>query len=57
MKKKMYEVYMESAGSVKHAINQFETEKKAIAFCECHGWTWVDENRFEWNLNYREVRI
>lgn len=51
----MYEVYVESAGGVKHAIDRFDNEQRAIAFCERHGWVWVDENRFEWNLDYREV--
>lgn len=56
MQKKMYEVYVESAGGIKHTIDQFETVEKAIAFCEDHGWTWVDENHFEWSLDYREVK-
>lgn len=52
--KTMYEVFIQSEGGVKeHGIAQFETEKEAVNFCKNHGWVWVDENDFEWNLDWR----
>lgn len=55
MANKKYEVFRESAGGVRRAIDQFDTEQEAIEFCASHDWIWIDENCFEWSLDYKEV--
>lgn len=50
----MFVVYM-YAGCVKHDLQVFENEIDAIDFCDVHDWHWLDENRFEWALDVREV--
>lgn len=49
----MFEVIIVSAGGVKHHLCGQMTEQEAIDFCNGHDWTWVDENGFEWDLDYR----
>ncbi len=48
-------VYMESPGGVRHTLTEFDTEVEAMRFCDIHHWSWLDENRFEWDLDYKEV--
>ena len=52
----MFVVYIESAGGVRHDLRVFENEIDAADYCDIHDWTWIDENRFQWKLDYREVR-
>ena len=53
---KMYAVYKESAGGVKHFLQLFTNELDAADFCDVHGWEWCDEEtRFVWSLDYCEV--
>lgn len=52
----MFAVYKVSPGGVKgDYIRVFENEIDAADYCDVHGWHYLDENRFEWNLDYREV--
>lgn len=51
----MFIVYRESGGGVRVDIEEFEREIDAVDFCDRHDWEWIDENRFQWNLDYREV--
>ncbi len=46
-----YEVYLQ-AGTVRKHFSEFETEQEAINFCESHNWCWIDENEFEWSMDY-----
>jgi hypothetical protein len=52
----MFEVYKESSGGVKRYVTEFDTEEEAVEFCDSMDWEYVDENRFVWDLDYREVR-
>ena len=52
----MWGVYKVSPGGVKgDYIAVFKNEIDAADYCDVHGWNYLDENRFEWNLDYREV--
>lgn len=52
----MFGVYKVSPGGIKSDyIRVFEHEIDAADFCDRHDWHWIDENRFEWRLDYREV--
>lgn len=50
----MWEVYIYS-GKVTHHFVECESEKAAEEFCDAYGYTYVDENAFEWSMGYREV--
>ncbi len=51
---KRYQVYLK-AGTVKQDFIEFETEAEAESFCKENGWSWIDGNEFEWDLDYEEV--
>lgn len=49
-----YTVYKESPGGVKKPIYYADSYEEALAFCEEHDWTWIDDNSFEWSLDFVE---
>ena len=52
----MFGVYKVSPGGVDGGyIAVFENEIDAADYCDVHDWSYLDENRFEWHLDYREV--
>lgn len=51
----MFVVFMVSAGGVRHDLAVFEHEIDAADFCDVRDWEWIDDNRFVWRLDYREV--
>lgn len=48
-------VYINSDGGTRRELVSFDTEQEAKDFCEDNDWRWVDENRFEWTLDYEDV--
>ena len=52
--KMMFKVQIVSAGGVRHDLYGELTEREAIDFCEENNWHYLDENRFEWALDYVE---
>lgn len=50
----MFKVQIVSAGGVRHDLYGELTEREAIDFCEENNWYYLDENRFEWALDYVE---
>lgn len=46
----LYEVLMVSNGGVKETLAVFDDKATAYRVCEDLGWTWMDENSFEWSL-------
>ena len=51
----MFVVYRVSGGGVRYDLRVFEHEIDAIDFCDVRDWAFIDENGFEWSLDYREV--
>ena len=51
----MFTVYIKSAGGTKKYFTEFDTEAKAESFCREHGWEWLDENEFVWDMDYEEA--
>lgn len=47
-----YKVIMVSGGGVKHDLVCGLSEQEAIDYCEEHDWVYLDENCFEWHLDY-----
>lgn len=43
-----------SAGCVTHDLVCGLTMREAIDYCEEHDWCYLDENCFEWSLDYVE---
>lgn len=50
----MFTVQIVSAGGVRHDLFGDLTEREAIDFCEENNWYYLDENCFEWALDYVE---
>ena len=50
----LFTVQIVSPGGIRHDLYGSLTEREAIDFCDEHNWTWLDENCFEWNLDYVE---
>ena len=50
----MFKVQIVSASGVRHDLYGELTEREAIDFCEENNWHYLDENRFEWALDYVE---
>lgn len=50
----MFKVQIVSAGGVRHDLYGELTEREAIDFCEENNWHYLDENCFEWALDYVE---
>lgn len=52
-----YQIYIESPiGRVKYDIGfPYESEEEAIKDCESNDWVYIDENKFEWYMDYKEV--
>ena len=50
----MFIVQIVSAGGVRHDLYGDLTEREAIDFCEENNWHYLDENCFEWDLDYVE---
>lgn len=49
----MYSVYMTTGFfGAKHLLASFPTEEEAITFCEKNNWEYIDENDFQWNLEF-----
>lgn len=40
------------AGCVRHDLYCGLTEQEAIDYCEENDWCYIDENEFEWSLDY-----
>lgn len=47
-----YKVIVVSGGGVKRDWLYQLTEEEAIQYCEEHDWCIVDDNCFEWHLDY-----
>ena len=50
----MFKVQLVSAFGIRHDLCGDLTEREAIDFCEVNDWHYVDENGFDWDLDYVE---
>lgn len=48
----MITIWMYSGGGTKREFMTCETKYEACEFCSIYGWKYVDENGFEWELDY-----